>query len=697
MNRGLLVAVLLLVAAAVGGVLLISDPAPPVDPFGVEAPNSTDGSGEDGPRIADAGTTGNRTAAVDQNTGLVKADPHAIVGQIFGPDGKPMNRARVVYAHQQFGGAELGWTLQAILQVGKGADARGVFHLPVEGGRRSDLAVVAVAPGYVPTRVSGLAAGDSIEIRLRSQLEVPGTVLGPDGSPVAGVPVELFDPQGRIDGLPAISQTDQDGRFALRSPGPGRYSLRVRSAAGGEFLQDEVQIADPAEPIQIRLQGNLALQATLRDATGAPIPGAELQLRMSKASRPLVVRADQDGVARAYGLPAGRWEVRTEVDGYAPFLEQIHYQGATVIVDWTLQAYASLRVHAVNGKGRGLPGAHLRLLGDPAGPWGRSLVVEAVTDAEGYAEFPQVIPGRYVLTPESFPGHNPTQLFELEGATGEANDVTALLLNLGGGQELEQEFVLRRHGFLNVTVTLAGKPVVGARGALTRGVANYQEDLAALDLSNLDGLIVFPSVWAGEYMVEVQGAPDHLAYRRKLEVGRGGNKRTVELPTGTLGGQVLGPNGPLQGARVSIASLGDRLKQYATSDAQGRFEVGGFEAGVYQVQVEAEGLMAWMDAEFQHTGGNVDLGKVELTQSHELNGQVENLPTDPGLFGAILTVSDARGKPVSTVPLSGDGEFSVAGLAPGSYRVEVLYEGRRVLEKRVEIPGDRKRLELRLP
>jgi Carboxypeptidase regulatory-like domain len=697
MNRGLLVAVLLLVAAAVGGVLLISDPTPPVDPFGVNPPEEGEGKGEEGPRIAEVGGTGNRTAAGNQSSGALEADPNAVIGQVFGPDGRPIDRARVVFAHQQFGGAELGWTLQAILQAGKGADRRGVFRLPVEDGRRSNLAVVAVVPGYVPTRVSGLAAGEQTEIRLHAQLPVPGTVLGPDGTPVAGVPVELFDPQGRTDGLPAVSMTDAEGRFELRSPGPGSYSLRVRSAAGGEYLDDQLEIQDPAEPIQIRLRGNLALQATLRDASGAPVPGAELQLRLSKASRPLVVRANREGVARVYGLPAGRWEVRTEAEGFAPFVEKIDYQGASLITDWTLQAYASLRVHAVNGKGRGLPGAQLRLLADPASALGRGFVLAATTDAEGYAEFAQVIPGRYVLTPESFPGHNPTQLFEQDGATGEADDVAALLLEFGGGQQLEQEFVLRRHGFLNVSVTLAGKPVVGARGSLTRGIATSQEDLAALDLSDLDGLLVFPSVWADEYMVEIQGAPDHLPLRRKLKVGRGGNKRTVELPTGTLLGRVIGPSGPVSDARVLAAGLGGRLKQYFTSDAEGRFELGGFEAGVYQIRVESDGLMAWMDLEFQHTGGAVELGDVELSASHELSGRVENLPTDPGLFGPILTVSDARGKPVRTLPLGGDGEFSVPGLAPGSYLVEVQYDGRRMIEKRVEIPGDGKRLELRLP
>lgn len=696
MNRGLLVAVLLLVAAAVGGVLLISDPPPPVDPFGIEDPTAP-GEESDAPRIADVGSGGNRTAAGNLGSSALEGDAQAIVGQVFGPDGRPMDRARVVFAHQQFGGAELGWTLQAILQVGKGADAQGVFRLPIEGGNRSNLAVVAVAPGYVPTRVSGLAAGDTVEIRLDAQLPVPGTVLGPDGNPVAGVPVELFDPAGNIDGLPAVATTDAQGQFELRSPGPGEYALRVRSAAGSEFLQEKLQITDPPDPIQIRLRGNLALQVTLRDESGAPVPGAELQLRMTKASRPLRVRSDDQGILRAYGLQAGRWEARTEVEGYAPLLQRLEYQGATIIEDWTLARYASLRVHAVNGKGRALPGAQLRLLPDPSSAWGRQDALQATTDEEGNAQFEQVIPGRYVLTPESFPGHNPTQLFEGDIEGGSEKDVAAMLLEFAGGQEREQEFVLRRHGYLNVTVTQAGAPVVAARGSLTRGYATSQEELAALDLSDLNGLLVFPSVWAGEYQVEIQAAPNALPVQRRLEVGRGGNKRSVEMPTGTVRGIAIGANGPLSGARVSAAIQNGRWRELARTDAQGAFEIGGFEAGVYQLRVEANGLMSWTDTEFQHTGGAMNLGQLDLRAAHDLRGRVSGLPEDPGLFGPILSVSDAQGNPVRTLPLSANGEFLVTGLAPGVYILEVHFEGRRLHDSRVDVSSGAKEVEIQLP
>ena len=96
----------------------------------------------------------------------------------------------------------------------------------------------------------------------------------------------------------------------------------------------------------------------------------------------------------------------------------------------------------------------------------------------------------------------------------------------------------------------------GARGVLFRGIATQRKEIPALDLSDLDGLLVFPSVWAGEYEVEVQGSPSQLPVRRSLKVGRGGNKETLALPTGTLSGTVIGPQGPAAGAVVLAAPQG---------------------------------------------------------------------------------------------------------------------------------------------
>ncbi|MAW60072.1 MAG: hypothetical protein CMJ94_04450 [Planctomycetes bacterium] len=698
MNRGVLIGLLLLVAAAVGGVLVLSGPGEQPDPLGGYESPGQDDSSESGPQVAQPGGTGNRTASEPVLDEQLQADPAAVVGQVFGPDGRPIDRARLVFAHQQFGGAELGWSYEAVMRVGKGADAQGRFKLPIEGGKSRDLTVLAVAPGCVPERVEGVAAGEVIQFRLREQLRVPGTVLDPQGKPAAGIPVELFDPASRMDGLPAIGVSDAQGRFELRSPGPGTYSLRVRSALGSEFRQDGYVITQDAEPVQIRLQGSLALQVQLRDAQGAPVPGASLELRRQPASRPLQAAADDQGVVRAAGLAVGRWEARVTAEGFAPLRRQIDYQGASLIEDWTLERYASLEARVVNGKGRALPGTELRLLPDPALRVPRDEILTVTTDLEGRAVFESIVPGSYVLTPEQRPGHNPLQLFESPesgGAEGAAE--FARLLEFSGGQARSEELVLRRHGFLNMTVVQNGKPVVGARGVLFRGIATQRKEIPALDLSDLDGLLVFPSVWAGEYEVEVQGSPSQLPVRRSLKVGRGGNKETLALPTGTLSGTVIGPQGPAAGAVVLAAPQGGKLRELMRTDAQGRFELGGLEAASYQLRIEAENSVAWTLTDYRHSGGALDLGRIELGVRYALHGTVENLPDGDAFFGPVLTIANSQGEPVKSVPLSGEGAFRVDELAEGSYSIEVYHAGNRIYEQRVSLPGAELPIKIRLP
>lgn len=696
MNRNALLGVILLVVTAVVGVVLLGpgENPPPIDPLdpsqpGIEEPGTRD--------PAEVNPGGRRTALEPTLDEAPEADPDAVVGQVFGPDGAPMDRARVVFAHKQFGGARLGWTLQTILLAGTGADAQGRFRLPIEDGKRQDLAVVAVAPGTTPTRVEEVSAGDRILIRLKPQLMQPGRVLAPDGRPAAGVPVELFDPSGETDGLPAVETTDENGAFTLRSPGPGTYSLRVRSAVGQRYLNADFEVLETPEPIEIRLKGELSISLTAMDVGGQPIPGAELTMRLSKASLPLRARADEDGKIQVAGLVPGNWQAELAAEGFAPIRERVVYEGVRMDLDWTLEKFASLQVTVVNGKDRPLPGTRLRVLPDPKRMVALQDAPLAIADDAGIAVFEELEPGRYVLTPESRPGHNPTQLFET-GIEGEVREEDfAQLIVLAGGQPGQTRLVLRRHGFLTLMVQQNGQAVVGARGSLTRGIVPRQETWDALDLSDLEGRLEFPSVWAGEYEVEVQGAPDQLVLRQPFKVGRGLSKETINLPTGVLRGTIEGPQGPRAGARVSIQTPGSDWRVYATSGSDGRFEIGGFPATSFAMRVEAPGQSSWEREDLQHDGKVLDLGPVRLGVAYDLQGRIDNVPEGDLLFGPVLTLFNARGESVATKSLEGDGTFSFRNLTAGRYSLRVLQSGQTLLEESIELPSNEGDLVLRLP
>lgn len=693
MNQGALIAVILLAVAAVVGVLFMPMDSAPMEALsGLTDPDLQQSEQEPGEARYEA--SGNRTEA-QPSAAEQELDPNAVVGQVFGPDNRPVSRARVVFAHKQFGGSSLGWTLQGVLQAGIGADEQGRFRLPISDGKSEDLEVVAVAPGMTPTRVRGLAAGESTTIRLRRQLLVPGTVLAPNGEPAAGVPVELFDPRGQTDGLPSVAMTDAQGQFELRTPGAGSYGLRVRSALGSEFLRENYSITEAADPIAIRLSGELAVELTLVDDRGQQVAGASVTVNGGKSAPPRRASSDRSGIVRLYGLPSGRYSVRVEAEGLAPLDQAVAYQGSTIQETWTLGRFAAVRVTAVNGKNRPLPGAQLRLLADPTLPRANERTLQATTDADGVARFGEVPPGRYVLTPESRAGHQPGALFEEDAApNGEAGEKFALLLDIASGEERNERLVLQRHGFLNVSVTRQGDPVVGARGSIKRGIGPRAEDLEALDLSDLDGLLVFPSVWSDEYEIEVQASPQALPSRRVVKVGRGGNKVGFEVPGGVVRGQVLGASGPIAGARILAARKGERLKEYLRSDADGRFVLEGFEAAEYQLRIEATGLTPWQNPAFQHDGGEIVLGAIQMGAAYKVQGQVHGLAAAEGLFGPMLSVEDLNGNAIQSLSLPSDGRFALDGLAAGSYLLKVFHEGSEVAAQAIQVPGDGASIEL---
>jgi Carboxypeptidase regulatory-like domain len=697
MNRGLLAILVLLTLAAAVAVLLDpnGDPAPIPDTPGIEASNQEDGldQAEAGPGL---GSRIESASGVDQ----LESDPSAIVGQILGPKGTPLPYAKVVFAHRQFGSSKTGWATEAVLQVGENCDAKGRFRLPVESNP-SDLTIVVACKGYAPARRSNVSGGDIVDFRLSALIEAPGQVFDPTGAPAASVPVEFFDPNGSTDGLPSTTLSNREGRFELPAPGAGTYSIRVKSAAGIEFVQSGIQVKEGMAPIEIHLNGDLSLMANLQDSTGLPLPGASLELFPKTSRRPLKLTSQEDGVFRAYGLSTGRWKGTVHLEGYADLMVEFQYAiGGTMHFDWILQRNGSVRVTTTSGKGRPMEGTLLRLMPDPAGINPRLNLPEIRTNSEGVAKFERVPPGRYVVTPERLAGISPGALFEdvREDTPSKGQVAFSQLIDVREGEQTELTLVLKRHGFLILEVNRGGLPVVGARGTILLGSGPRKRNHDALDLSDLQGNLVFPATWMGEYSIELQGSPAELSIIRSIEFGRGQNERSVELPSGQILGQVLSGSQAVTGAQVWAARAGESLKQLSRTDSSGKFEILGLESGIYQIKIEASGLASWENLALEHDGGRFDLGNLQLQQSFNLNGRVEGLVlAENNLFGPVITVFDGQNKSVASRALAADGSFSVTGLAAGTYLVRVFQAGQEILSRDISIPLTESSLVLQVP
>jgi len=699
MNRSVLLGLLLLTALAAGGIVLLGgggdgQEQPPLQVDDGQAPDDpTSGSNE--AAEAEVESSGDRTAVTD--TGNPQSDPDAVTGRIIGPDGRGLERGRVVFGHRQFGGEELGWNLQSILLVGTGAESDGRFRLPIEPGRRSELVVVAAVPGYVPTRVTGVAAGDFVTIQLPEQWNIPGVVYAPNGSPAQGVPVQLYDPLSRKDGLPANAVTDAEGRFTIGAPGEGEFRLRVSSAAGSDY-DERLHLQARDQEIEVRLAGSLALQATVRDESGQAIAGAQLTLSLGRSHKERVLESNELGEIGVFGLSPGKWSGILSAESYSPIPVAFEFLDSTIFEEWTLAPFATLAVNAKNAKGRALPNATIRLIPDPRLNLPKEAFQQVLTNEEGVAMFEQVLPGRYVIAPEAFPGANPTELFELsaEDAQTRGADRGAKLIEIRSGENQRVDLELRRHGYLTLLLRRNGDPVVGARGVMTVGIGPRMREVEAGDLSDLKGRLVFPAVWMGTYTVTLQGSPSEPPIVREFEVGRGSGKETVELPAGVIRGRLRSPQGVVDNAKIFVGTQAGKLRPLGGVDSNGRFEFVGFEAGTYQVRIEAPGMLPWENFYFAHDGSELDLGAVDLSEAFTLKGTVPGLRGTDSLFGPMVSVYDSEGRSVASQAIAADGSFQVPGIAGGVYMLKVYDGGREAGTQRVEIPRDRDGIEIKI-
>ena len=151
--------------------------------------------------------------------------------------------------------------------------------------RSSRKAVVAVAAllvvlaGPLPVAAQHVTTGS-----------IAGSVVGPDGAPVAGATVKLISKQGV-----ASATTDRDGRFLLPHLTPARYDVRVEHR---DFRPAELQAVD----VRLGQQGEVAVTLSpgaFSNTVEVTAAAAVLDLRSAGVS----LTVDDELIAR---IPVGR-------------------------------------------------------------------------------------------------------------------------------------------------------------------------------------------------------------------------------------------------------------------------------------------------------------------------------------------------------------------------------------------------------
>ncbi len=150
-----------------------------------------------------------------------------------------------------------------------------------------------------------------------------GRILDEDGQPLAGASVSALRAGGVA--LQGATTTDAQGRFTISNLSPSAYSILANFAPYVSPVNATTMFYRPGEMVSITLVKGGVITGKIVDAQGEPIPGMMVsagQVRdgegQSLAGRGGASRfgmADDRGVYRLYGLPAGAYHVVARNNG----------------------------------------------------------------------------------------------------------------------------------------------------------------------------------------------------------------------------------------------------------------------------------------------------------------------------------------------------------------------------------------------
>ncbi len=246
----------------------------PAGPFVLEA-----GSGDQVTlwRLTGTLTEGQRVEGAEILLGMA----HVVYGQVLGADGQPAAGARIIAGKKgRRTQSRPGPTPELSYIPGRQAvttsDAKGSFVLPaVPNVQEWNLNVEHSLHKHW---LGVLEAGKTdVLVQLEAGLRVEGTLLDPDGQPLARAAVLIL---GK-DLIPATGTTNRDGLFGFGGMEANEALWLVCAQPGfapllhGPFALD----AQPITGVELRLQAAARIAGKAVSADGKPVSGARIALR----------------------------------------------------------------------------------------------------------------------------------------------------------------------------------------------------------------------------------------------------------------------------------------------------------------------------------------------------------------------------------------------------------------------------------
>jgi hypothetical protein len=458
-------------------------------------------------------------------------------------------------------------------------------------------------------------------------LTLEGVLLDGDSQPIAEGLVWLDH------GTKSLS--DQSGRFAFDNLAPNLYRLH---ACKDDLVCDLVLVTlrENRAPVVLTLTPGIRLEIRVL-AEDAPVADAQIKILDE-----VVAVTDSDGRAIVRGLGDKFQLFEVVADAFAPAAISLWLApdaGGTIERTVQLVRGASVQGHVENPSGAPVAGVEVHL----CGPW----IGRTKTDANGIWRFKTVAPGAYIVCAGPFVSPEPTgPVVELDGINAVEN--FAVRLETGAlvrGSVIDTNAVAARRAF-----------VVATKVGVT-----FPED--STKRCSDDGTFEIDGLTAGTYRVFAHFGK-HASPNVEVVLTDGENEPLqLILEPASIAGTVVDENGaPVAGAHAGESSLirGD------VSGADGRFDLGAFPRGEYEIAASLPGQFeSAANASAMVPSGTTDV-KLVVAPLATIVGRVlfEGAPMQ--YFGVLLTQAPQFpwiGHPTGI--RANDGRFEMRGLPAG--------------------------------
>ncbi|MCI0585642.1 MAG: carboxypeptidase regulatory-like domain-containing protein [Planctomycetes bacterium] len=526
---------------------------------------------------------------------------------------------------------------------------------------------------------SGKTAGP-VEVLLRPGLVVGGTVVGPDGGPIADAEVSVS--AWGLDDSPILGSRR----------GAGTRTRRSRTDTAGEFRFEGL----PDDPIYnvVARKEPFARAATQARGTKTDI---RLVLEPAGAIAGVVIDAERDEPVARFTVEAARGVRHFSVHG----LPQATVQSAEEAGGGS-PAPVVFEVTAPEGEGASqVPPGALAELAEATAGLGR--VRREFDDATGKFLLPGLGAGKYSVSVRA-EGYLRNEMPGVGVVRGETT--RGLIFSLVRGSSIAGRVLGPDGGPAAGARLLARRSTEEQRSGFPFEALLFGAGEGTRSKTGEDGSFVLENLQPGTYDVVASAEASARGILERVEVGPAERREGVEIRLragGTLAGTVKDRKGrPLGGRGVMALSLGAAEGERTESGADGAYEIRGLEKGSYFVYLMKEGSV-----EVPFLGGGIQLQTASVRAGEKT--QLDLIDEAAGgcrVFGVVrsggegfgeATVAAVRGEnglfpglpaSIETARADAEGRYAFEALAPGEYRFRFGTAGLGDLEDATEVEAE---------